>query len=278
MPRLFIILTVIVVFALSSFAQDPGVPDSVIIGTVAIEPGVPSVMLPIYVVNDEPVEQFVLPFEWESSDGNIHPARAFYFNTLLQWDETFDTLNTNTNHIILTGTNDTGEDTNPTLNTGLERELVALIRIVIDEEAIEQVMEMRMTFDGDYGQPSFYYNGMDNLMPVVSSGAVIYQHVGIESQVELPNDYNLSQNYPNPFNMHTEIAFTVPQAGDISLEIYDILGRKIRTLVSANYAAGFYSATWDGCEDSGETVSSGMYFYKLKSADSEIVKKMTLVK
>ncbi len=90
--------------------------------------------------------------------------------------------------------------------------------------------------------------------------------------------YSLFQNYPNPFNQSTKIEFTLSQSGFVSLTIYDLLGRKIRTLVSENLSSGYKSVLWDGKDDSGKEVSSGIYFYQLKIGDFSEGKKLVLLK
>lgn len=278
MLRLVIIPFMIICLSAYVFADDPGQPDSVIVGLVAIEPGVPSIMLPLYVVTDDPVVNFILPFEWISSDGLIHPSSAFYFNTVLDWDEADDTLNMVDSHIILTGTCDTGGDPNPVLNTGYERELLALIRIVIHENAEEQFMQLDYTYDLDFGPPVFWLDNGEDLQPIIVPGGLYYQTVGLDEDGDLPHEFALLQNYPNPFNMTTDIAFTLPEHSNVSLEIYDVLGRKIINLLSGNLDAGRYTVSWDGNDESGDAVSSGMYFYTLKVGDGNITKKMVLLK
>jgi hypothetical protein len=95
---------------------------------------------------------------------------------------------------------------------------------------------------------------------------------------EIPSEFGLSQNYPNPFNQNTKIRFTLPQPGFVSLNVYDLLGRKVRTLVSENLTPGYKSVLWDGKNDSGKEVSSGIYFYQLKIGDFSEAKKLVLLK
>jgi hypothetical protein len=89
----------------------------------------------------------------------------------------------------------------------------------------------------------------------------------------LPKEYALAQNYPNPFNASTSIEFALPEASDVELDVYNVLGQKIATLVSDRMEAGVHSVIWDA---SG--VSSGIYFYKLKAGDYAEIEAMTLLK
>jgi hypothetical protein len=100
----------------------------------------------------------------------------------------------------------------------------------------------------------------------------------------LPVDFKLAQNYPNPFNPSTTIEFEI--LTDVrnevmvhtTLKIYNVLGRRIKTLVDEMKTVGNYQVIWDGTDDSGERVSSGVYFYQLKAKDYQETKKMVLMK
>jgi hypothetical protein len=99
----------------------------------------------------------------------------------------------------------------------------------------------------------------------------------------LPNTFALSQNYPNPFNPTTTIQFDVPMSSGISIIIYNILGQQVKELVHDHFEAGRYSMIWDGRNQSGVSVSSGVYFAKMQASDGRQssfvkVKKMVLVR
>lgn len=95
---------------------------------------------------------------------------------------------------------------------------------------------------------------------------------------ERPSEFALSQNYPNPFNQSTKIEFALRKSGFVSLILYDLLGRKVRTLVSERLIPGYKSVLWDGKNDSGDDVASGIYFYQLKVGDFSETKKLVLLK
>jgi len=103
------------------------------------------------------------------------------------------------------------------------------------------------------------------LVNVMYRKVSISELTAIESDKNnVPGSFSLEQNYPNPFNPTTTINYTVP-AGKVSLEVYDILGKKVATLVNQNQVAGSYSAIWNGKNAAGATVASGVYLYKLQS-------------
>jgi hypothetical protein len=90
--------------------------------------------------------------------------------------------------------------------------------------------------------------------------------------------FSLEQNYPNPFNPTTEIAFRLARAVDVDLAVYSITGQKVRTLANGYHKAGKHSVTWNGLNDSGNRVASGVYFYSIEAGDFTAFKKMVLIK
>ena len=103
----------------------------------------------------------------------------------------------------------------------------------------------------------------------------------INSAQILPNTFSLDQNYPNPFNPETRIDFSVPSHGtgiNVSIEIFNILGRKIRTLVSQKIAPGNHSVIWDSTNDAGQAVSTGVYYYNMHAGEYIQTRKMFLIR
>lgn len=98
------------------------------------------------------------------------------------------------------------------------------------------------------------------------------------SKGPIPNEVFLNQNYPNPFNPTTTIRYDLPQGGDVTLVIYDVLGREVKVLVSREVASGFHEAVWDGRDDVGEEVAAGIYLYRLQAGGSSEVRKMVVLR
>lgn len=94
----------------------------------------------------------------------------------------------------------------------------------------------------------------------------------------LPASFSLHQNYPNPFNPATSISFSIAQKGEVNLTVYDLLGREVNTLVSTTLEAGEHKVEWDGSDNGGNDVASGVYLYKLRIGDTQQVKMMTLLR
>ena len=94
----------------------------------------------------------------------------------------------------------------------------------------------------------------------------------------IPQEFGLAQNFPNPFNPVTSIQYMLPEAVDVQLIVYDLMGKKVRTLVSGSQTAGYKTVVWDSRDDSGIPVSAGMYIYELRSGSFSAVQKMVLLK
>jgi hypothetical protein len=104
--------------------------------------------------------------------------------------------------------------------------------------------------------------------------------VGMEDEHSsgLPLTFDLKQNYPNPFNPSTVISYQIPGNEFVTLEVYNMLGQKVKTLINQNQEAGYYSVEWDGRNNFGNPVSSGIYLYRIKAGNFISVHKMTLLR
>ncbi|MFC1555861.1 T9SS type A sorting domain-containing protein [candidate division KSB1 bacterium] len=135
--------------------------------------------------------------------------------------------------------------------------------------------------DDDAGSGSYYY--------VVSavdfsgnegdfSSEIAASVTGIGNMDLTPDKYGLAQNYPNPFNPETLISYQLPEAASVQLAIFNILGQEVRTLINAYETSGFKQIVWDSRDNSGNTVTPGVYIYKLQAGGFTAVKKMILLK
>jgi hypothetical protein len=118
-----------------------------------------------------------------------------------------------------------------------------------------------------------------------STGSVAYfddlsfgNATGIVANPNSPKTFQLKQNYPNPFNPTTNISYYLPQQGFVRLNIYDINGQLIKTLVDENQIGGTHKVMWNGTNSFGKEVASGVYLYRLVSGNYNGIKKMILMK
>jgi len=129
-----------------------------------------------------------------------------------------------------------------------------------------------MTFVDNHSSPH---------VPFFQSGVILLDVSDVTeiNNGELPTEFALEQNYPNPFNPTTTILFDVPEKTHVKLDVYNVLGQKVTTLVDEEKAPASYSVPWDGQSDGGNQVASGIYFYRLTAGDNVVMtKKMMLLK
>ena len=102
--------------------------------------------------------------------------------------------------------------------------------------------------------------------------------VGETGAQAMPTNAVLEANYPNPFNAQTTLRYRLNADGPVQLDVYSLSGQKVRTLVDQKQSAGVYSVAWNGQDDDGRSVASGVYLACLKSAEAMLVQKMLLLK
>jgi len=101
--------------------------------------------------------------------------------------------------------------------------------------------------------------------------------LGIDENT-IPTVYALHQNYPNPFNPTTQVKYALPETGSVQIMIYDLMGRKVRTLINSEQNAGFKTLQWNATNDRNELVSAGLYLYTIQAGEFRQTKKMVLLK
>ena len=123
-----------------------------------------------------------------------------------------------------------------------------------------------------------YAGSRDRSVQDIGIMVMVDAFVGIDEQDNRPVSFSLNQNYPNPFNATTEISFNTAATGNVVLDVYNITGQKVKTLINSELASGTHSVIWDGTNDEGKVISSGVYFYHLQVADKSETRKMILLK
>ena len=102
--------------------------------------------------------------------------------------------------------------------------------------------------------------------------------IDVAKSGSVPREFALLQNIPNPFNAATRITFNLPEPGDVSLVVYDVLGRKVTTLVDGYLESGTHHVIWDARDANGGAMASGVYFYRLVTGTRQANRKMVLLK
>lgn len=133
----------------------------------------------------------------------------------------------------------------------------------------------------------FRLNGGATAVPIEIVSAFLFSEDGQLVPMRLPDkfslelppqSYRLMQNLPNPFNPATTIGFELPEAADVDVAVYNLVGQRLRTLVQEHKVAGRYQVVWDGKDDAGRDVSSGVYFYRYRAGDFWASRRMLLIR
>jgi hypothetical protein len=267
-----LLISIVFIVRVSVFAQDPGMPDSLIVDTVHVESGQPYADVDVFAVTDDNVAVYNIPITWSLEANGIEPSEVNYYYPLTTWDETYDSVIVDDHFLRLIGWTDLF---GVYLNTNGLRRRCWQIRFLIDSLAPPQIVTIDTTYDPVNG--SLYFGlegGTVQLTPNFIPGAIYY---GITSEIDyinriLPDETSLHQNYPNPFNASTTIEFSLPEAAHVELSVYNILGQKVAALLDGQKTAGKHAVSWDAGD-----MPSGVYFARIESdGDSRAVKMLVL--
>jgi hypothetical protein len=280
MKNLALSLAVILLLSKVAFAQDPGAQDSIIVDSVHVSQGATYAVVPIYAVCDDAVAAYCMPLGWFPRDNGVNPINnLIYFYPLTTWPFKFDTLILNEGFVRIIGISEIDpQDGDPIYSPGARTHIMTMI-FHISPDIGPQVIRIDTVYDRYNGSLFLgLEDGLTAFVPAFQYGQLVIGNpagVGFDA---LPNSYSLNQNYPNPFNPSTTIEFTLPEAGHVSLEIYDILGQRVKSLLESDISSGQYSVSWNGTDNAGNEVRSGTYFYKLTANDFVQTKKMLLIR
>ena len=184
-----------------------------------------------------------------------------------------------------------------------ESDTLQVWNLVLDSEVDQEIATMKLNITGDMGNNVLWFIDMQNgdsydlhqtgfLTLSIGLGSDQFSNkykliYGDEDEAAslvkdivalIPKEFSLGHNYPNPFNPSTTIPFTINEPGLAVVTIYDISGREIRQILNESLSSGFYSTIWDGKNSNGVPVSSGVYYYGLKTKTFNSFKKMILIK
>jgi hypothetical protein len=261
--------------------DDPGIQDSIILGSAYIDSGAaPHIVgIPLYVVCDDSIMYYNMPMRWNAPYGGV-TARVphTYFPPITLWDDRFDTVVTSQNYIRQFGFADLGGEDNPPLFTNAQRLQIMTLSFNIATTARRQLVTIDTCFD-DRNYSVFFglFDGVTEVTPAIQRG-YIGIGVGVNGELLPPLSFKLDQNYPNPFNPETNIDFMLPMETDVSLTVYNLLGQEVKSLVNGRMGPGEHTARWDGKNANGQNVPSGVYFYRLLTPEYTQTNKMIMVR
>ena len=148
----------------------------------------------------------------------------------------------------------------------------------VTDPNLESFTIQTTSMDRPYHRLMWVFTDWSQKDPQLTPATPEFDPIVVELSRIVPASYTLNQNYPNPFNPSTEIAFALPSASHVTLTVYNILGQSVKTLVDGDLTEGSHQVTWDGTDNGGSIVSSGIYFYRIQANNFVATKKMTLLK
>ncbi|MBE84335.1 MAG: hypothetical protein CME21_17380 [Gemmatimonadetes bacterium] len=119
---------------------------------------------------------------------------------------------------------------------------------------------------------------LDGILVDVAGNVDQMHDIAIGRLDPIPENYGLAQNMPNPFNPSTTISYEVPESGATKLVVYNLLGQQVRTLIDNTIEAGYHSIVWDGADEFGRQVASGIYIYRMSSGEFAATRRMMFLK
>lgn len=268
-------------FVTLSFAQDPGLPDSVIITGDSLIPYNPvsgaTFDARIYCVTDDSILFTGIPVRWSGSSVQIFPTQVTWFNTFSGWAAYYDMSEILNNRIFL-GAFCPYQESLP-LFTYYQRELEITIRFSILPSALPQIIiieSARYSFPGVFE----FANIEVSFVPKIKRLQFRYGIPGqsIDHETSVPKNHTLIANYPNPFNGQTKIELNVANRGYCRLNIYDISGREIALLINGDIGQGRYLIIWDGRDKSGHDCATGIYLLQMVANGFTETRKITILR
>ncbi len=277
MKKMILLAALLLLSCGMAYAQ---VQDSIIIHSANVDSGVTSQFIRINAVTFDSVAFYQMSIKWYGGTG-VHLAQGCtYWGILPSWDVTYDTLVLGEGYLRTFGFMDTGGDDNPPMVTGGQRMHIITARMVFEPNIPPQMVRLDTTTDGRMGSAFLgLKDGRTVVVPVYVPGIINYGITGVDDpSTNMPTAIALNQNYPNPFNPETNIEFALPTAQNVTLQIYNLLGQTVKTLVSGQMDAGYHTARWNGTNENGSQVPSGVYFFRLSTDNFTKTNKMILLR
>jgi hypothetical protein len=272
------VLVAFLVPALVLAAADPGEKDKIYFGPHQFE--ATKLVVPVIIKNDEPITAIDIPLKFGGANDGIvlDQVKIPEDSRVYGFDFKFSKID-NKAKTVLIGLVSSAYDLKSDMAPG--NEPVAYLHFTVTDARMSEV-----TLEADASRaPQHTMLLIENR--VVGDGREVIDFapeftkttLALQAGVAaLPKEYSLRGNYPNPFNAKTIISFALPQESRVTLDIYNILGQKVKTLVDGAMPAGYHNLEWDGSDHNGLGVSSGVYLYKLKADNFTRVNRMTLLK
>lgn len=238
-----------------------------------------TITVPVDITNQDGLMAIDLPLTW--NEGVTLKQVSFADTRVDYFDMKIANINNAKRQVIIGLVTQLSPEPKPMLKAGSGT--IANLVFEVTDPTVSQIDVEAVKLTSPNHSPMFVYHSMVNGVGQHTKVDLNFERAtvstnGAASSSGLPTVYSLGQNYPNPFNPTTEINFALPQAGDVELSVFNLLGQKVTTLVNEAMPAGNHTVTWDGTSESGGAVASGIYFYRISAGSFTETKKMMMLK
>jgi hypothetical protein len=282
MKLLIHLAEVVLLLVSGALAQsDPGIRDTIIVSSMEFEPGTWglgfSIEVQVWTVTDDSVDSYNLPLTWHAPYGGISPQPGVqYFPPVTRWEQRADTLMLAEELFRMTGRTDSIPG-HPLLTDG-QRIYCWMITLNVAPDMHSQTVTIDTTYDPLNGSLHYGLRHYGEITPVFVPGRISFipfwpDTEGVAVTGEMPRDFNLLQNYPNPFNAQTTIEYNLPQSCQAKLEVFDLLGQKLETVLDDFQSAGNHKVIFDA-----SSLSSGIYFYGFRAGEIYETRHFSVIK
>jgi hypothetical protein len=277
-----ILALLILVVPAMLLAADVGKRDAIRVGDVEFISNT-EFTVPLEVTYDEELAAMDLPLTY--SEGVTLTGVTFENTLVADFDEKIVNIDNENNRVNIGLINMVyAQKEQPTLKPVANgTPTVAVLHFTLDDINLQSLEIGHYKTKAPYHELMFVYNEYENGVPMVKDlvPALENSTVSLANRnpaAALPKTYELSQNTPNPFNPTTQVNFALPQSGEVKLAVYNVLGQHVTNLVDGVMNAGYHTVTWDGTDENGNAVSTGVYFVKMNVDGNTDTRRMTLIK
>lgn len=272
MKRKLLVASVLVMFLIPAMSLAANVDK--LSAVKALPAGNFEVIVPLEVANTQDLVALDIPLEY--SEGAVLD-RVEFTDRVSHFDFKHASID-NENRQVIIGMISMVTNDRPDLATGTG--VVANLVFKLDPTVDKVELKAFETQNPNHSL-TYYYNDYSTgrpevkvVRPELNFASIAYSGGG----EAVPTEYALNQNWPNPFNPETTVSFALPEAGEVEVTVFNVLGQQVKTLASGHHEAGTYEVIWDGADESGSKVASGIYFYRAKINDFAKTRKMVLLK
>jgi hypothetical protein len=281
MKRLTTILLVLALgamFASVAQAKDTGNKDVLRLSDAVLENGEWKVA--VHVINDEELAALDIPLRFGQPNENIDLVRVDFSTRVDDWDFTHAQIDNQAKTVILGLISELVNmraSADMKVSASGDNTKIADLVFRVGEGHVPQFTTFTTQSPGH--ELTFIYNEkVEGTLQVQSIQPEFEANVSFKDGGEqLPTEYALSQNFPNPFNPSTSFALSLPEASDYSVRIFNITGQQVKSF-SGHLEAGVHTILWDGRNEQGSSVASGVYFYKAEASGFTETRKMMMLK